>query len=199
MLHPLRTGLAATLLLAACSEAPAPDNEAAEADNAPVATPMPAATPAASEPSGAPRITAAGYDTIRIGQSPDAATGYALKDAGDMPGECRTFTSPKLPEAYVMVQDGLVRRITFFAPDSGTSPYRTERGIAPGASEAAIRKAYAPLAEEGHKYVAAPAKYLNYGGEGAPYGMRFEIDGEGRANFIHVGESPWLNYVEGCA
>ena len=117
MLHPLRTGLAATLLLAACSEAPAPDNEAAEADNAPVATPMPAATPAASEPSGAPRITAAGYDTIRIGQSPDAATGYALKDAGDMPGECRTFTSPKLPEAYVMVQDGLVRRITFFAPE----------------------------------------------------------------------------------
>lgn len=192
--------LAAALALAACSPAPDDANQATPAPT-PVAEASATPSPAAS-PSAAPAdkiVTADGYDTIRIGAAPASATGYDLAAGNDPPGDCRTYTSKQLPNAHVMVIAGTIRRITFSAPDSGASPYRTEGGVAPGASEAEVRKAHGALQEEPHKYVEAPAKYLTTGTETAPGGIRFEIDKDGRAQHIHVGQNPWLRYVEGCS
>ena len=68
------------------------------------------------------------------------------------------------------------------------------------ATEAAVREKYAPLREEGHKYVPAPGKNLDWEPNG-PNGpaMRFEIGETGRVTAVHAGVPPILHYVEGCA
>lgn len=183
--------LAVILALAACSEAPAPDNAAtpAPAPSASAATPTPSPSPSGRA------ITAAGYDAIRIGAAPPAG----LVDTNDFPDECRIFTSKQLPDVYAIVTGGIVRRITFMKPDTGTSRYRTDRGIAPGDSEIAVRAAYPELVESPHHYVEQPAHYLDLGGKNAAPGIRFEIGSEGRVDMIHVGNAPWLQFVESCA
>lgn len=199
---PIRAGtLLATLALSAlfaCSE-PDPATQPLPLDTA-SSTPAPVAPPAASSPSpiAAQAITAAGYDTIRIGATP-AEAGYGLADDGAYQDVCRIYASARLPGLAAMVEDGRIRRITLYTSRSGPSPIRTDRGIGIGSTEAEVRAAYSPLGEELHKYSGPPAKNLYWGEEGVGQALRFEIGEDGKVAELHAGESPWLRYVESCS
>lgn len=203
-----RSLIAALLLaspLAACGDGGevAQNNiAAAPAETANQAAPPANAAAPGNEAAEAPApltfIRPTGYDTIRIGAKPQEV-GYGLADAGGYDGPCRIWTSPRLPGLAVMVDEGIIRRLTLHASRGTPSPIRTERGIGVGSTEAEVRAAYSPLGQEAHKYEEAPAKYLNWGEEGVPQAFRFEIGANGRVTELHAGESPWLTYVEGCS
>lgn len=131
---------------------------------------------------------------LAIGAPPPAESGWSEDDVQLSDG-CRTLHSDKYPESYAMSDGSAIRRITV---GMGSS-VKTSKGIGPGASEAELRAAYPGLAEEPHKYVEPPAKYLTLLPQDGGPGLRFEIDREGKVNLIHAGEMPWLGYVEGCA
>jgi hypothetical protein len=199
-----RARIAAILLLALAGcggvdrapQGSGPAGTAATNAAAPPAARDKAAAPAAS----GPYLRADGYDTIRIGAPPAAAAGYALADDGSYDDVCRIYSSPRLPGVYLIVENGLVMRITAHA-DPGETPatLRTDRGIGVGSTEAEVRAAYAPLREQPHHYVAAPAKDLFFGGEGASPGLRFEMGEDGRVSALHAGRPPVLEYAEACS
>ena len=180
------------LLLAGCAqdsepaaEAPAPAPEAATSTRA---------TPAA------PTLTAQGYDTIRIGAPPAAATGYALADDGSYEEDCRIFTSPRLPGVYLIVEGGRVMRITAHAEGGASaSTLRTDRGIGVGSTEQEVRSAYSPLREEPHDYLSPQGKNLYFGGSETEPGLRFEMGEDDRVSHVHAGLDPVLAYSEGCS
>lgn len=183
------------LMLAACSQEPA----APTATETSVADPIASST---SEPAVAetPEVDAAadpralspeGLEDIVVGKAPPAR----LKgDDVQLSESCQTY-SDKPRSLYVMTDGKVVARITAMKG----SPVKTAKGIAVGASEAAVRKAYPDARAEPHKYSEAPAKYLDWRPGDGTRGLRFEIDGEGRVAMIHAGREPELEYVEGCA
>jgi hypothetical protein len=178
-------------VLAGCGR-PEQAGNGAQAD---VRTTAPQPAPASSSARAKPALTAQGYDTIRIGAKPADAIGYALAPVGGTPEDaCRIFRSPRVPGLAVMVEQGVVTRLTAH----GDAKVRTERGIGVGSTEAEVRAAYRPLGESPHKYDAAPAKNLVWGEEGVPEALRFEIGADGRVVQLHAGASPALMYVEGC-
>ena len=191
------------LALAGCGQAAAPD----AADNisesaAPAAPATPAAANEAADAAPVGRrlaLRAAGYDTIRIGAAPSAAAGYSLADDGSYDDACRIYVSNRLPRFYAIVENGVVMRVTAHGDESGASSVRTDRGIGVGSTEAEVRAAYAPLREEPHHYVEAPAKDLFFGGSPDAPGLRFEIGADGRVSNLHAGLMPTLGYVEGCS
>ena len=170
--------LIALAALAACGEAeqPVPQGNDAASPSAIVNQAAPAPAPAPVEPaaSEAQVLTSQGYDTIRIGAKP-GEVGHGLKDDGNYQDVCRIWLSDQLPGLAVLVEDGLIRRVTLYTGPRGPSPIRTERGIGVGSTEAEVRAAYSPLGEEAHKYSEAPAKNLYWGEEGVPQALRFEI------------------------
>jgi len=184
---------------AACGgPAAAPDNrpEAAaptESEPATDAKPAPAPEPAATV------LAAGGLGTIHIGKPPADAAGFALRDDGSYQDSCRIFVTDQQPGLYVLVEDGIVRRVTIHRENTRGAALTTAKRIRVGSTEAEVRAAYAPLGSEPHKYSEPPAKYLNYGEEGDPNGLRFEIGAGGRVTAIHAGASPQLTYVEGCS
>ena len=200
------TAASVLCLAAACSPepsaAPAASNQAAPPTStaaAPSPAPPPpppaaAATPAAAPPA-ANVLTPAGLGALRIGQAVPAGSGWAERFA-QIPGGCRTVSSPDVPGAHAIVQDGKVRRITL----GERSEIKLAEGIGVGASEAQVRAAFPDFREEPHKYVDAPAKYLTApdAAAGAP-ALRFEIGADRRVSLIHAGTMPVLGYVEGCA
>lgn len=184
------------LLLDACMEQAPPAPPPAQA---PAASPAPTSIPSsAPSPTPSPVLTPQGYDTIRIGARP-GEVGYDLRDEGTYDGACRIWTSTRLPGLSVLVEDGVIRRVTLWAAPDAASPIRTARGIAVGATEAEVRAAYRPLGEEPHEYGGPPAKNLYWGEEGVPEALRFEMDEEGRVQALHAGESPQLRYSESCS
>ena len=197
------------LLLAGCQQAAEPGNSReavgpASNDSDDVRANASSSAPSAPAPSAsgpsAPALTAAGYDTIRIGAAPAEAEGYGLVDDGSYEESCRIYSSPRLPSSYAIVEDGRVMRLTGFqAREAGPSPLRTDRGIGVGSTEREVRAAYAPLREQPHHYVEAPAKDLFFGGTEQAPGLRFEIGSDGRVTNIHAGLMPVLGYVEGCS
>lgn len=202
----MRTLVTATVLLglSACSQGAPLTDASSEAATVVEATDTPAATepavepvgatspsPAAAEASGPDVLTPEGLGAIIVGQEPPSK----LKlDGAQVSDACQTF-SDKRRRIYAMVEDKVVQRITAM---SG-SPVRTARGVAVGATEAAVRKAYPDAAAQPHKYVDAPAKYLDWRPGGGASGLRFEIDASGKVSAIHAGREPQIEYVEGCA
>jgi hypothetical protein len=79
------------------------------------------------------------------------------------------------------------------------SMVQTDRGIAVGATESAVRKAYPDVKAEPHKYEEAPAKYLDWRPGGGTSGLRFEINAQGKVSAIHAGREPEIELVEGCS
>lgn len=190
------------LALAGCGDRAAESAGAADAatDNAPAPATRNQAAPPPAPAASAPVLRAEGYDTIRIGAPPAAAAGYALADDGSFDDVCRIYSSRRLPGVYLIVENGIVMRITAHAGrDETPSTLRTDRGIGVGSTEAEVRAAYAPLRETPHHYAAAPAKDLFFGGEGTSPGLRFEMGEDGRVSALHAGRAPVLEYVESCA
>jgi hypothetical protein len=195
---------ALALSLVACRES-APDVPAPASESAPPATaevPEPAnSVPGDSGSAPAALVLqAAGYDTIRIGDPPSAAQGYALTDDGSYEDSCRIYSSDRLDNLYAIVEDGRIMRLTVFhRPGTGGEAIRTDRGVGPGSTEAEVRAAYSPLREQPHHYVEAPAKDLFFGGSEQAPSLRFEIGADGRVSHLHAGLEPVLSYVEACS
>jgi hypothetical protein len=184
--------LALALACCACSQA---DEKAAAAPSTAV-TPAPEVLPEDSGPAPASITKPAalgpeGLGGIVVGQVPPAS----LKvDAVQISEGCQTHTD-KARGISVMTDGKVVTRITAMR----ASKVVTAQGIGVRASEAQVRAAYPGAREEPHKYVAAPAKYLDWRPGGGDAGLRFEIDEQGKVNMIHAGREPYLSYVEGCA
>lgn len=195
---------AVALLLAACGQ---PDAiEPAAAPETPAAT-----TPAAPAPNA---LTAGGYGPLLIGMT-RAEVVTALGDDSDPnsagsaePEACDQWRPARAPEGVlVMIQDGVLTRISVASP----STLKTDRGFGVGDTAAAIKAAYGPLAvAQPHKYAAPPAEDIFVWATGGPAtagafvedaaarGVRYEINGEGRVQIVHVG-GPDIQLVEGCS
>ena len=200
---PPGTAAALALCLAACSPEPASAPGAAisvERKTAPAARvppPAPAPLPPASAEAPPVRnvLTLDGLGTLKIGEPVPAGGNWSERGA-QIPGPCRTISSPDFPGVYAIVEEGEVRRITI----GERSRVKLIEGIGTGASEADVRAAFPGFREEPHKYVEKPAKYLTApNATGGDPALRFEIDREGKVGLIHVGRMPVLGYVEGCA
>lgn len=195
------------LALAACSSEPEVANDTLPTNitqDVPAAVATPAPTPAASPtPEPSPTATPAsgktlaleGLGDLRIGEAIPRGSSWASRGA-QIPGDCRTVSSPAYDGAYAIVTEGKVRRITI----GSRSDVRLIEGIGVGASEAAVKSAFPGFRAEPHKYESKPAKYLTApNGESGDPALRFEIGQDGKVSAIHVGTSPVLQYVEGCA
>lgn len=154
------------------------------------ASPVASDTPVAEAPA-ANALTPHGLGAIVVGQAPPATI---KADSAQVSDGCRTY-SDKARRLYAMTDGKVVARVTVMS----RSPIKTAEGIGVGASEAAVRKAYPDAVAEPHKYVEAPAKYLDWRPGGGKTGLRFEIDKDGKVSMIHAGREPEIEYVEGCA
>ncbi len=198
MIEPMKTALVgaslAALLLAGCGSEPAAERADPEAA-APAATEAQATADPATPtpvPASPQTLTLEGYGGLTVGKPVPAGSPWASRGA-QIPGGCTTISAPDWPGAYAIVEEGVVRRITV----SDESKAKLIEGIGPGSTEAQVRKAFPSFVEESHKYVDAPAKYLTQPGNDPR--LRFEIDAEGKVSLVHVGLTPTLEYVEGCA
>ena len=204
MIRTLSATAAVALLLAACSQPDA--TEPAAAPETPAATPPTAPAPNA--------LTAGGYGPLLIGMT-RAEVVTALGDDSDPnsagsaePEVCDQWRPTRAPEGVlVMIQDGVLTRISVASP----STLKTDRGFGVGDTAAAIKAAYGPLAvAQPHKYSAPPAEDIFVWATGGPAtagafvqdiaarGVRYEINGEGRVQIVHVG-GPDIQLVEGCS
>ena len=199
---PWKAAAALALCVAACSPEPADVPDAAPAfentGKPPTASlaPQPVQPPAPPPPSPAANVlTLEGLGVLKIGAEVPAGSSWAERGA-QIPGQCRTISSPDFPGVYAIVEEGKVRRITI----GERSRVKLARGMGTGASEAQVRASFPNLTEEPHKYVGPPGKYLTdpNSDDRAP-ALRFEIGQDKKVSLIHVGTAPVLGYVEGCA
>ena len=195
----LAASLALSLGLAACDPGPAPDAGASASSEAPAPQPsVPASASVAVvadtvEPAG-DLLALEGLGDLRIGR-PVPADSTWRADEVQASDTCLTYASPGFPGVYAIVEEGEVRRISL----GEGSALQLAGGIAVGAEEAAVRKAFPRLMEEPHVYEDAPAKYLTMpAANGAP-ALRFEIGTDRKVEWIHAGIAPTLEYVEACA
>jgi hypothetical protein len=181
---------------AGCSAEPAADR--APYDSPAASGPAAATTePAAGQPqarASADVLALEGLGDLRIGQPVPENSDWAER-GGQIPGACRTVSSPRYPGVHAIVLDDVVRRITL----GQRSDVELAEGIGVGATEAEVLSWF-PFRAEPHAYVAAPGKYLTApnADSGSP-ALRFEIGADGKVSLIHVGTMPVLGYVEGCA
>jgi hypothetical protein len=140
-------------------------------------------------------LTLEGLGVLKIGEPLPAESIWGERGA-QIPGPCRTVSSPDFPGVYAVVEQGEVRRITI----GGQSKVKLPEGIGTGAREMEVRTSFPGFREEPHKYVESPAKYLTApNAAGGDPALRFEIGRDGKVSLIHVGTMPVLGYVEGCA
>ena len=159
----------------------------------PAAPPAATATPAPA--TGGRTLALEGLGDLVIGRPVPPGSSFAARGA-QVPGStCKTVSSPAYPGVYAMIEGegGPVRRITV----GQGSDVKLVEGIGVGATERAVAAAFPGFRSSPHKYVAAPGKYLTQPGNDPR--LRFEIGQDGRVSLIHVGLTPQLGYVEGCA
>ncbi|MFC5343832.1 hypothetical protein ACETK8_11395 [Brevundimonas staleyi] len=206
MIRTLSAVTVSALILAACGQPEATPPASAPETPAPTAP----ATPAPD----ANTLTAGGYGPVRIGMTKAeviAAVGDKFNPSlvgGAEPDVCDQWRPARSPEGVtVMLENGILTRISVASP----ATLKTDRGFGVGDTAAAIKAAYGPLAvSQPHKYSPAPAEDIFVWTTGAPAtageyvqdpaarGIRYEIDGEGKASIVHIG-GPAIQLVEGCA
>ncbi|HKX91088.1 MAG TPA: hypothetical protein VJM15_01485 [Sphingomicrobium sp.] len=153
---------------------------------------------AAASPGALPPLTVDGWGKIRIGMTEpevDAALGAKLSGEPVEPDiACVEKGTETLPGFTFMFEEGRLTRISL----DSDSKVATPRGIAAGATEEAVRKAYARgLTSEPHTYADPPAEYLTYWTVSGRKGVRFETDEQRIVRTIHAGGAS-IEYVEGC-
>ena len=195
---------ALVFVLFACSNEPATSNDTKVINNRAGASGTGSSAPAPPASSGNTAVAETatenvlaleGLGDLAIGKAVPATSNWAEHD-GQVPGGCRTLSSPDHPGVYAIAEGGLVQRITA----GQRSTVKLAEGLGVGAIEAEVKKWFPSFRVEPHKYEAAPAKYLT--APNAPSGdsaLRFEIGTDGKISLIHVGTMPVLAYVEGCA
>lgn len=190
------------LSLVACAQEPARGPEATESATTytppgSIARTVPSEVPAAEtvETLATPNVlTLEGLDTLKISQ-PIPKGGSWSERGAQLPGPCRTVSSPDYLGVYAIVEGGKVRRITV----GGESEVKLTEGVGIGSNEAEVREAFPGFRDQPHKYVASPAKYLTAPeASAAAPGLRFEISIKQKVSLMHVGTMPILGYVEGC-
>lgn len=195
-LKPVLLAVPLILFAAGCSqEATPPEAQQAASEAAPAssASPAPTSGPApTSAPAAGPDLALEGFAGLAIGAPVPAGSDFALRGA-QASDTCLIYTSAEYPGLYAIVEDGNVRRITV-ARDSRV---RLVEGIGVGSTEQDVLAAFPGFVSSPHKYVEAPAKYLQQPGNDPR--LRFEIGENGRVTAMHVGTRPQLEYVEGCA
>ena len=200
---PKAAAAAFAVCVAACSPQPAAVPDPALAVEQEKAPQTPALTPQPAPPqpgrkadlAAANVLTREGLGVLKIGETVPAGSRWAERDA-QIPGPCRTMSSPDFPGVYAIVEEGKVRRITI----GERSTLKLAQGIGIGASEAEVRAAFPSFREEPHKYVEPPGKYLtSSNAAGGDPALRFEIGRDGKVSLVHAGTMPVLGYVEGCA
>lgn len=150
-------------------------------------------------PPTTPPLTPYGWGKITVGMTEAEAIklgGLEAPPQGpiDYRGDCHELITQKQPGLYVMIQQGMVTRVSVT-----TAPLIvTDRGLRLGASEADVRRTYgAALLVTPHKYEAPPAHYLDVWVLPGKRGMRYETDNLGIVTAIHGGDSS-IELVEGC-
>lgn len=191
--------LAAAFALAACSSSEdagdAVNNSASgqtTASTSPAGNPTRLATPSATAPEGKDILSLEGFDDLAVGQPVPTNSSFKLTGA-QASDTCLVYSSPEHQGTYAIVEDGDVRRITV-ARDSSI---KLIEGIGVGSIEKDVLAAFPGFRAEPHKYVEPPAKYLTQ--PGSDPRLRFEIGEDSKVTAIHVGMTPQLLYVEGCA
>ena len=165
----------------------------------------------ASEVPGEGRLTAEGWETLRIGMTRAEVTaavgGKADPEAmgGPEPELCEQYQPADTPEGlYVMIEEDRLVRITL----GGDTEVRTAEGITVGDSADQVRAAYGDsLRATPHTYVDPPGEYLtvwttgdvdeNGTSDDDARGIRYEVGEDGIVQLIHAG-GPAIQYVEGC-
>ena len=195
---------ASALALAACSAPADTDADAAATESAAATTDdaamkdatgaPPAATGTPAPPADGKTLALEGLGDLVVGQRIPAGSSFAERGA-QISEECRTVSSPDYPGVYAITdrKGGNVRRITVGA----RSDVKLVEGIGIGATEQAVLAAFPGFVSSPHKYADAPSKYLTQ--PGSDPRLRFEIGENRRVSLIHVGITPELTYVEGCA
>ena len=129
------------------------------------------------------------YDAIKI--NPDDRTDLVAYGSDD-PVACEQYEMGRDSGLVVMVEHGLVTRVTAYGPHM-----MTQKGVGVGDSEASVRKAY------GRKLVRKQSPFADgdahdlYLWSGPKSGIRFGIDYRGKVAFIHAGGES-IGYEEGC-
>lgn len=178
----------AVLALAACNQAAAP---AEPASAPPAATPTP----------GPVNLTPKGLGPILIGMT-DAEVRAAAGAANIAPsagadaseGCSQMRLQGAYPGVILMLEEGKLTRIDL----DDQSTFKTDKGIAVGATPAEVMAAYPDAQASPHKYSDAPAQYLTVWTVPDKEGTVFEVGNEGKVSIIHAG-GPSIQYVEGCA
>lgn len=200
----LGTVAAMALCLTACSPEPADMSipaVAVETGREPSTPGRPASRPLSPAPDPARTLPAAdvltieGLGDLKFGEPVLRGSSWSERGA-QIPGPCRTVSSPDFPGIYAIIEEGRVRRITL----GERSKVTLVEGIGAGSTEAKVRDAFPGFREEPHKYVDKPGKYLTApNASGGDPALRFEIGRDGKVSLVHLGTVPVLGYVEGCA
>jgi len=210
MIRPIAAA-SVVLILTACGQ----QTEPAPADMpTPPAAEGSASTPATPTAPASDQLTAQGYGPLRIGMTRAEVEAAMGADAnpnavgGAEPEVCDQFRPARAPEGVmVMIENGRLSRVSVARP----STLKTDRGFGVGDTAAAIKAAYGDQAlSQPHKYSPAPAEDIFVWTTGGPAnagqyvtsaearGVRYEINGEGRVQIVHVG-GPSIQLVEGCS
>lgn len=146
------------------------------------------------------RLTPEGYGPVRIGMTRpqvERTLGAALRGAGSVEDSSvciETEARRGHPGITFMFERNRLSRVSAGDGSRATTP----RGIAVGATEAQMRRAYPRgLRSQAHQYQDEPARYFDYW-VSATRGVRFATDERRRIQMIHVGNAS-IRYVEGCA
>jgi hypothetical protein len=153
-------------------------------------------------------MTAEGWESIRVGMTLDevnAAIGTSMTLEGNLEYEETNCTFLNLPpqsgQPSVMYADGMVIRLSLFAP--GTTTYG---GIKVGDPATKVREVFgADVTALPHEYDDPPAEYLTIwmkapgsADDQSARGVRFETGMDGAITAIHAG-GPAIELVEGCS
>ena len=172
----------------------------------PTALALAAALSASTTPAPRP-LTTAGLAPVRIGMSVAAAeralhSRLALEDP-EPKSACTTAwrADGADPQVSYMFHYGKLVRIDIGAPEKPLTDdplVRTAAGVAVGASEAAVRKAYGARARvQPHPYDAEHGHYLNVDSGRGKLGYVFETH-DGKVTAFRAGIRPAIDLIEGC-
>jgi hypothetical protein len=203
----MRSALLASALSMACAAGctdganrDAGTDAVAAAPASPAPTAPATAAPPAAPPTSAPNAIAyTGFRDVRFGASADAVRAAWGAEMVGGPGEPQgcyyLYPAPNsqdgLPVGFMIEGQRFVR---IDVDDAGVE---APGGGRVGMSADDIRRRYAGIAEQPHKYVEG-ARYLRSTAADGGSVLVFETDAAGKVTGWRIGVPPQVDYVEGC-